>query len=107
MDAGFRRLQDHPAISRTQRRHELSEFKTIFWWEWSHGCSGVIGAVYLLPFLFFLWRGMLGLELKRRLWLIFASAHCRARSAGGWWLGAVAAVEVSQYRLATHLVLAL
>ena len=50
----------------------LSEFKTIFWWEWSHRLLGrVIGAVYLLPFLFFLWRGALSAELKRRLWLIF------------------------------------
>jgi len=33
----------------------------------SHRLLGrVIGAVYLLPFLFFLWRGMLGAELRRR-----------------------------------------
>ena len=51
----------------------LAEFKTIFWWEWSHRLLGrVIGAVYLLPFLYFLWRGVLSTELKRRLWLIFA-----------------------------------
>ena len=38
----------------------LSEFKTIFWWEWSHRLLGrVIGAAYLLPFLWFLWRGAL------------------------------------------------
>jgi cytochrome c oxidase assembly protein subunit 15 len=50
----------------------LSEFKTIFWWEWSHRLLGrVIGAAYLLPFLFFLWRGRLSPALKRRLWLIF------------------------------------
>ncbi|MDE2064595.1 MAG: COX15/CtaA family protein, partial [Bradyrhizobium sp.] len=51
----------------------LDEFKTIFWWEWSHRLLGrVIGMVYLLPFLYFLWRGGLGAELKRRLWGIFA-----------------------------------
>src|ERR1700682_3703068 len=87
----------------------LSEFKTIFWWEWSHRLLGrVIGMVYLLPFLFFLWRGMLGTELKRRLWLIFGL--CALRGAVGWWMvasGLSARVEVSQYRLATHLVLAL
>src|SRR5215475_8686742 len=50
----------------------LAEFKTIFWWEWSHRLLGrVIGMVYLLPFLFFLWRGGMAAELKRRLWLIF------------------------------------
>ena len=87
----------------------LSEFKTIFWWEWSHRLLGrVIGAVYLLPFLFFLWRGMLGGELKRRLWLIFGLGALQG--AVGWWMvasGLSQRVEVSQYRLATHLVLAL
>ena len=87
----------------------LSEFKTIFWWEWSHRLLGrVIGAVYLLPFLFFLWRGMLGTELKRRLWLIFGLGALQG--AVGWWMvasGLSQRVEVSQYRLATHLVLAL
>ena len=87
----------------------LSEFKTIFWWEWSHRLLGrVIGAVYLLPFLFFLWRGVLGPELKRRLWLIFGLGGLQG--AVGWWMvasGLSQRVEVSQYRLATHLVLAL
>ena len=87
----------------------LAEFKTIFWWEWSHRLLGrVIGAVYLLPFLFFLWRGVLGGELKRRLWLIFGLGALQG--AVGWWMvasGLSQRVEVSQYRLATHLVLAL
>ena len=33
----------------------LDEFKTIFWWEWSHRLLGrAIGVAYLLPFLWFL-----------------------------------------------------
>src|SRR5260221_3479925 len=87
----------------------LFEFKTIFWWEWSHRLLGrVIGVVYLLPFLFFLWRGMMGPELKRRLWLIFGLGALQGPV--GWWMvasGLSQRVEVSQYRLATHLVLAL
>ena len=87
----------------------LAEFKTIFWWEWSHRLLGrVIGAVYLLPFLFFLWRGALSAELKRRLWLIFGLGALQG--AVGWWMvasGLSQRTEVSQYRLATHLVLAL
>jgi heme a synthase len=109
MDAGVRRLQDHSAISRTQRRHEASAFKTIFWWEWSHRLLGrTIGAVYLLPFLYFLWRGGLSAALKRRLWLIFTLGALQGGV--GWWMvasGLSERVEVSQYRLATHLVLAL
>jgi cytochrome c oxidase assembly protein subunit 15 len=87
----------------------LSEFKTIFWWEWSHRLLGrVIGMVYLLPFLFFLWRGGMSGELKRRLWLIFGLGALQG--AVGWWMvasGLAGRTEVSQYRLATHLVLAL
>lgn len=87
----------------------LAAFQTIFWWEWSHRLLGrAIGVVYLLPFLWFLWRGGLSAELKRRLWLIFGLGALQG--AVGWWMvasGLSERVEVSQYRLATHLVLAL
>jgi cytochrome c oxidase assembly protein subunit 15 len=87
----------------------LHEFKTIFWWEWSHRLLGrVIGGIYLLPFLWFLWRGVLSTELRRRLWIIFGLGALQG--AVGWWMvasGLSQRVEVSQYRLATHLVLAL
>jgi heme a synthase len=87
----------------------LDEFKTIFWWEWSHRLLGrFIGVAYLLPFLWFLWRGALGADLKRRLWIIFGLGALQG--AVGWWMvasGLTHRVEVSQLRLATHLVLAL
>src|SRR5438477_5897695 len=87
----------------------LAEFKTIFWWEWSHRLLGrFIGVAYLLPFLWFLWRGAFNADLKRRLWLIFGLGA--VQGAVGWWMvasGLSQRVEVSQYRLATHLVLAL
>ncbi len=87
----------------------LEQFKTIYWWEWSHRLLGrVIGMVYLLPFLWFMWRGALALDLKRRLWGIFGLGALQG--AVGWWMvasGLSERIEVSQYRLATHLVLAL
>jgi cytochrome c oxidase assembly protein subunit 15 len=87
----------------------LAEFKTIFWWEWSHRLLGrVIGVAYLLPFLWFLWRGALSADLRRRLWIIFGLGALQG--AVGWWMvasGLTQRVEVSQLRLATHLVLAL
>jgi cytochrome c oxidase assembly protein subunit 15 len=87
----------------------LAQFKTIFWWEWSHRLLGrFIGVAYLLPFLYFLWRGALGAELKRRLWLIFSLGALQG--AVGWWMvasGLTQRTEVSQYRLAAHLMLAL
>ena len=87
----------------------LDQFKTIYWWEWSHRLLGrFIGVAYLLPFLWFMWRGMLPSDLKRRLWIIFGLGGLQG--AVGWWMvasGLTKRVEVSQYRLATHLVLAL
>src|ERR1700749_2332902 len=86
----------------------LEQFKSIFWWEWSHRLLGrVIGMVYLLPFLWFLRRGGLTSELKRRLWGIFALGGLQG--VVGWWMvasGLSERGEVSQYRLATHLGLA-
>jgi cytochrome c oxidase assembly protein subunit 15 len=88
---------------------DLGEFKTIFWWEWSHRLLGrVIGVAFLLPFLWFLWRGALSADLRLRLWLIFGLGALQG--VVGWWMvasGLSERVEVSHYRLATHLVLAL
>jgi heme a synthase len=86
----------------------VDDFKVIYWWEWAHRMLGrVIGAAFLLPFLFFLWRGWVTPRLRTRLWAIFALGALQG--AVGWWMvasGLVNRVEVSQYRLATHLVLA-
>ncbi len=87
----------------------LGEFKTIFWWEWTHRLLGrVIGVAFLLPFLWFLWRGALSADLRLRLWLIFGLGALQG--VVGWWMvasGLSQRVEVSHYRLATHLMLAL
>ena len=108
-EQAFEAYRQIPQYHQLNAGMTLSEFKTIFWWEWSHRLLGrVIGVVYLLPFLYFLWRGGMGAELKRRLWLIFGLGALQG--AVGWWMvasGLSERIEVSQYRLATHLVLAL
>jgi cytochrome c oxidase assembly protein subunit 15 len=61
-----------------------------------------------LPFIWFLWRGGLSTGLKKRLWLFFALGGLQG--AVGWWMvasGLSGRTEVSQYRLAVHLMLAL
>ncbi|WFU37857.1 COX15/CtaA family protein [Bradyrhizobium sp. CB82] len=107
--AAFEDYKKIPQYRELNAGMSLSDFKTIFWWEWSHRLLGrFIGVAYLLPFLFFLWRGGLSSELKRRLWLLFGLGTLQG--AVGWWMvasGLSERVEVSQYRLATHLVLAL
>jgi cytochrome c oxidase assembly protein subunit 15 len=98
-----------PQYQQINRGMSLDEFKAIFWWEWTHRFLGrAIGAAFLLPFLFFLWRGGLSEPLKGRLWLIFALGALQG--AVGWWMvasGLSGRTEVSQYRLAVHLLLAL
>ncbi len=107
--AAFEAYKTIPQYREMNAGMTLDEFKTIFWWEWAHRLLGrVIGLVYLLPFLFFLWRGWLDAALKRRLWAIFALGALQG--AVGWWMvvsGLTHRIEVSQYRLAAHLMLAL
>ena len=51
-EQAFEAYKTIPQYQKMNDGMTLSEFKTIFWWEWSHRLLGrVIGAVYLLPFL--------------------------------------------------------
>ena len=106
--AEFQRYQQIPQYSAIHEGMSLAAFKTIFWWEWTHRLIGrLIGVVFLAPLLWFLWRGWIGPGLRARLWLIFGLGALQG--AVGWWMvasGLVHRVEVSQYRLATHLALA-
>lgn len=106
--AEFHKYQEIPQYRELNQDMSLAAFKTIFWWEWTHRLLGrVIGVAFLLPFLWFLWRGWVGSGLRGRLWFIFALGALQG--AVGWWMvasGLVDRVEVSQYRLATHLILA-
>ena len=106
--AEFDKYKTIPQFQHRNSAMTLAEFKTIFWWEWTHRLMGrVIGAAFLLPFLFFLVKGWIEPPLRGRLWAIFGLGALQG--AVGWWMvasGLTGRVEVSQYRLATHLVLA-
>ena len=86
----------------------LAEFKRIYWWEWAHRLLGrLIGAAFLLPLLFFHFRGWIERELRWRLWLIFGLGALQG--AIGWWMvasGLVGRVDVAQERLSIHLTMA-
>jgi len=106
--AEFAKYQATPQYHALNQGMSLDAFKTIFWWEWTHRLIGrLIGVVFLLPLLRFLWRGWVGAALRNRLWLIFGLGALQG--AVGWWMvasGLDHRIEVSQYRLATHLTLA-
>ena len=87
----------------------LAEFKTIFWWEWVHRFWGrLIGVVFLLPFLWFLLRRRIPVGLTPHLVAVFLLGGLQG--ALGWFMvasGFAERTDVSQYRLAAHLGLAL
>src|SRR5215467_13506506 len=106
--AEFTKYQAIPQYQQINRGMSLADFKAIYWWEWGHRLLGrVIGAAFLLPLLWFLWKGWIEVGFLGRLWLVFGVGALQGFV--GWWMvasGLADRVEVSQYRLATHLILA-
>jgi cytochrome c oxidase assembly protein subunit 15 len=107
-EAEFEKYKAIPQYQALNRGMTVADFKVIYWWEWVHRQSArLTGLVFLLPFLWFLWRGALGLSLRIRLTLILALGAIQAGV--GWWMvssGLSGRLDVSQYRLAIHLTLA-
>jgi len=98
-----------PQYRELNRGMSLDQFKVIYWWEWTHRIlARSTGAVFLLPFLYFLWRGAIPPPLRTRLWIIFGAGACLG--VVGWWMVSSGLsgtrTSVSQYRLAFHLTLA-
>jgi heme a synthase len=87
---------------------DLSGFKFIFFFEWSHRLLGrLIGAATLLPLVYFWTKGLLPLGFKPKLLGILALGALQGFV--GWWMvksGLAGRVEVAQERLAIHLLLA-
>ncbi len=107
----FNHYKEIPQYRFDNRGMTLGQFKGIFWWEWSHRLLGrLIGLVFLLPFLWFAWRG----TISRREWPRMITLFVLGGLQGlvGWWMvtsgiETSTRVSVSQYRLAAHLGLAL
>jgi cytochrome c oxidase assembly protein subunit 15 len=105
----FAKYRQIPQYRELNRGMGLDEFKTIYWWEWTHRLlARLVGAVFLLPLVVFLWRGWIEPSLRLRFWTIFGAGA--ALGAVGWWMVSsgldTGRVSVSQYRLGFHLTLA-
>lgn len=104
----FAKYQQIPQYELVNKGMTLGEFKSIFWWEWSHRFLGrFIGFAFLVPFLWFLATRRIERALAPRLAVMFVLGGLQG--ALGWWMvksGLTHRVDVSQYRLAAHLGLA-
>lgn len=104
----FEKYKQIPEYEQINQGMSLAEFKVIFWWEWGHRLlARGVGFVFAIPLAFFWLTGRLESQLKPKLLAILALGGLQG--AIGWWMvvsGLVDRVDVSQYRLATHLTLA-
>ena len=104
----FALYQQIPEYREENAGMTLAEFRGIFWWEYIHRLWGrLIGLVFALPFLWFLLRGQIPRALLPH--LLFAFCLGGLQGGLGWYMVASGFAElndVSQYRLAAHLSLA-
>ncbi len=101
----YRQIPEYQLINKGM---SLGEFKQIYWWEWAHRLlARGVGILFAVPFVFFLATGRVE---KRLRWPLFGLLLLGGlQGVVGWWMvvsGLVDRVDVSQYRLATHLTLA-
>jgi cytochrome c oxidase assembly protein subunit 15 len=105
----FAKYKETPEYKRVNQGMSLDAFKVIYWWEWAHRALGrLIGLVFALPFLWFWVRGRLQPGLTPKLLGVLVLGGLQGFI--GWYMvqsGLVERVDVSQYRLALHLTMAI
>lgn len=106
--SAFEKYQQIPEYQQINKGMSLGEFQFIYWWEWSHRFLGrFIGIAFAIPALFFWLTGRLEKPLRPKVLVLFVLGGLQG--ALGWYMvksGLVDRVDVSQYRLAAHLTLA-
>jgi cytochrome c oxidase assembly protein subunit 15 len=104
----FTKYQQIPEYQQINKGMSLEDFKSIYWWEWTHRLlARGVGFVFAIPLLFFWVSGKLESASKPKLAGILGLGAIQG--AIGWWMvasGLVDRTDVSQYRLATHLTIA-
>ena len=106
--AAFDRYKAIPQYRAIHPDMSLAEFKQIYFWEYLHRLWGrLIGVAFAVPFLYFLLRGRIAWRLAPRLAGLFVLGGLQGVL--GWYMvksGLAHRIEVSQYRLAAHLLAA-
>ncbi len=105
----FGLYQQTPQYHKINQGMSLSEFKFIYFWEYFHRLwARLMGLVFIFPFLWFLWRGMLSRQLVPRLLVVVALAGLEGFF--GWIMVASGLIQrpwVNAYNLTLHLTMGL
>ena len=105
----FGKYRQTPEFKQVNHAMDVEGFKTIFWWEYFHRLLGrTIGLVFLVPYLWFLFRRKLERRVAWQLGGVFLLGA--AQGALGWYMvksGLVDDPRVSHFRLTAHLGVAL
>ncbi len=107
--AEFEAYRAIPEYQLQNKGMSLSEFKSIFWWEWGHRqLARSIGLVWAIGFFWFLLRRRIPAGWSGRLFSL--GVLIGLQGAVGWWMVSSGLggemLDVASYRLATHLGLA-
>lgn len=104
----FEKYKESPQFKLINHDFTLEDFKSIFWWEYIHRLLGrIIGVIFIIPFIIFLFRRSIPNDLLPKLIIIFLLGALQG--ALGWFMvksGLVNEPRVSHYRLAAHLLTA-
>ncbi len=104
----FDRYKQIPQYAALNPDMTIDGFKAIFWWEWAHRLlARVVGGAFILPALWFWWRGQLRGALGGQ--VAVATGLLALEPIVGWWMvnsGLSERTEVAQERLALHLLIA-
>ncbi|MCR9225843.1 MAG: COX15/CtaA family protein [Flavobacteriaceae bacterium] len=101
----FDLYKQYPEYQKLNNHFGIEEFKDIYFWEWLHRVIGrFIGIVFIIPFLYFLFKKKLDSPtVKKCLVLLFLGGF---QGFLGWYMvksGLVDRPDVSHFRLAAHL----
>lgn len=107
--AEFEKYKQIPEYREINLGMTLAGFKAIFFWEWLHRILGrLVGMALLVPLIWYAWRRAIPAGYGWRLTAL--AALVGLQGAIGWWMvasGLEYRVDVSHFRLATHLLTAL
>lgn len=102
----FDNYKQYPEYQKLNHAFTLQDFKGIYWWEYIHRILGrVLGIVFIVPFVFFIIKGVFDRPWKKKLLLLFLLGGFQGFL--GWFMvksGLIEMPAVSHYRLAAHLI---